>query len=83
MGSVKPCWKAFKFMSALLPHLNPNQCRIYHKKMVDEYSGIEEILLHFEDMMNAHSTAVVSLRRQLTEMEVVKIASEREIKPED
>lgn len=61
-------------MSVLRPKLNPNQCRILHKRMLEEYKDINEILFHFEDTINVHSTALLTLRKQLREMEVVKIA---------
>jgi hypothetical protein len=42
--------------------------------MLDEYSDIDEILFHFGDTIDVHSTALLALRKQLREMEVVKIA---------
>ncbi len=42
--------------------------------MLEEYKDINEILFHFEDTINVHSTALLTLRKQLREMEVVKIA---------
>ena len=81
--SQKPLWKAFKLMSALRPQLNPNQCRILHKKMLDEHKDIDGILFHFEDVIDVHSTSLLALRKQLREMEAVKIAQERELKPAD
>ena len=51
--------------------------------MLDEHKDIDGILFHFEDVIDVHSTSLLALRKQLREMEAVKIAQESELKPAD
>jgi len=44
-------WAIFKQMAAFVGTRNPNQCRIYHQKLMKVYSSITQILIDHKSIL--------------------------------